>query len=533
MIGQKAALMMANMLLGTILGLVAAILIGRFFDPFHAGQFNYALSIGALFFIITDLGMGSAHVKRVSEGRNAGDCFATYAVFKLVATMVFVTLVGAGVWIYHGYLGKPLEDTTLPIILVVVAYYVTRALADVGQSSFDARLETAKSQVAQLTDTLVRVGLTALFAITMAAMAHRLGWALALVPEGAPWLAWVRDEPGLALAIATLAGSLAAMAVSVTLLFRTLEWGRFRWDLLKDYSAFALPLFISHSISLLAINIDGAMLGFFRGAADVGVFSQVRRLPLVLAGLGGAVSALLLPAVSGMLARGDKVGVQRTADGALRYLSLLLVPAVAFTVAFPYDLIRLTLGENWLGGAPALALLSIGVLIATFGHAHSFLLLGHGRSGISAKVGVGSAIVLIVLDIILIPDDIRAIGLPLAGWGVTGAAIATLAANLVWYVGTRYYSRTIAGYTEPNHLWYHVAGALVMVVALLALDATVFPLVRWYHFIAYVAIGGALYFAALFAMRAVDREDIDFVRTTLHPGEMLRYIRGEMRSRRQ
>lgn len=525
MIGQKAALLVANMVVGTLLGLVAAILVGRWFDPFHVGQMSYAVSILGLFFFITDLGMGQAHVKRVSEGRDAGDCFATYAVFKLVATLAFLILVAGGVWVYHGLLRRPLLDTTLPILLVIVGYYVARALADVGQSSFDARLETAKSQASQLADTLLRVGLTLFFALVMAATVHRIPWAQSRVPA----IAWVAREPGLALALATLVGAVGAAAVSLTLLLRTLEFGRFRWALLRDYATFALPLFVSSSIALVALYVDGAMLGFFRGAADAGIFAQVRRLPVVLMTFGTALSALLLPAVSSMLARHDSAGVQRTTDGALRYLSMMLVPAAAFAAAFPRDVIHLTLGDQWVGGAPVLALLSVGVVVSSFGHAHSFLLLGHGRSELSARVGIASAVVLVVLNLVLIPDDLRSLGLPLAGLGVTGAALATLASNLVWYAGTRYYSARVADYRERAHLWRHIAGALVMVGALLTLDATLLPLARWYHVPIYVAAGGALYLAALAALRELTRQDIAFVKATLHPGDMLRYITGEIR----
>lgn len=528
MIGQKAALMVANMLVGTLLGLVALIFTGRYFETTDVGQVTYALSIAGLFFFITDLGMGQAHMKRVSEGRDPGDCFATYAVFKLVATIVFVALVGGGVWIYHGLMGRPLQDTTLPIILIVVAYYVMRAIADVGQSSFDARLETAKSQSAQLTDTLVRVCLTIFFALVLAATVHDVSWAERLVPE----IDWVARNAAFAFALATLAGSVTAAAVSLTLLVRTLERGRFRMALLKDYASFALPLFLSHSIALLAVNVDGAMLGFFRGASDAGVFGAVRRLPLVLAGFGTALSALLLPAVSAMLAREDREGVERTANGSLRYLSLFLIPVAAFTAAFPRQIIHLTLGDEWLAGAPALALLSVGVAVASFGHAYGYILLGHGRPGLSARVGIASGLVLIALNIVLIPDDLKSLGVPLAGLGITGAAIATLASNVVWWLGTRHYARAVAGFRAGNHLLPHVAGAVVMVGVLLALDATVFPLARWFHFLAYVAIGGLLYLVVLVAWGEVTPEDLAVAKQVLHPGEMMRYVTGEIRRRR-
>lgn len=532
MIGQKAALVVANMVLGTLLGLIATILVGRFMAPSEVGQMAFAVNLLGLLFFVTDLGMGQAHVKRVSEGRDPGDCFATYAVFKLVATTFFVLLVGGGVFLYHGILHKPLEDTTLPIILVILGYYVAKALADIGQSSFDARLEVAKSQLAQLIDTIIRVVLTAFFALIVASQVHKLAPLAGRIPAASAF-GWVARDPGFALAVATAVGAVAAAAVSLTLLFRTLEWGRFRSDLLKDYASFALPLFVSNSIVLIAVYVDGATLGFFRGDEDVGIFSQVRRLPLVLAGLGTALAAILFPAISSMVARGDQAGVQRTTDGALRYLSLLLVPTAAFTVLFATDILHLTIGDKWLAGAPALALLSIGVVVTSFGHAHAYLLLGHGRSGLVARVGIASALVVVILNLVLVPDDIRALGLPLAGLGVTGAAIATLASGLVWYLGLRATTQRVVDYRERAHIWRHLAGALVMLAALYALDSTLVPLARWYHLLVYAAVGGAVYVATLIALRELTREDAQFIQKVLHPGDMARYITGEIRKKRE
>ena len=49
---------------------------------------------------VSDLGFGSAHVKRVSEGQDENDCFSTYFVIKssLTAFMVVFTFVALIVW---------------------------------------------------------------------------------------------------------------------------------------------------------------------------------------------------------------------------------------------------------------------------------------------------------------------------------------------------------------------------------------------------------------------------------------------------
>lgn len=526
-------LTLANMAVGTLLGLVAARMIALYFGNHNFGQVQFALNALGLLFFITDLGMGAAHVKRVSEGRDPGDCFATFAVFKVVATATFATLVVAFLVVFVGILGKPLEDTTLTIVLVVLVYYVAKSLQEVGQSSFDARLETARSQLAAFTDTLVRTGLTILGALLVAALVHKTGPFLARVDPEQPVFAWMRDQPGAVLAIATAAGGVAAALMALAMLRRSLERGRFRRELLRDYASFALPLFLSSAIGMIALNVDGAVLGYFLSADQVGLFGQAKRLPLVIAGIGTALSTLLFPTLSALAARGDRDGIQRSMDKALRYLSMVMLPVLAFAAVFSADLIRILLSDEVVPGARAMAILCGYVVLVTLAIPHSNLLFGLERPDVPAKLGIVSAIVLIGLNLLLVPTDIRSLGLTLGGLGVEGAALATLASGLVWYASLRVATARIAGYREHAHIWRHLAAAAIMAAALLGLDATVLPLERWFHVPLFGLLGLAVYALALVAVRELGAEDWRLLRASVHPVDMLRYVRDEIRHKRR
>lgn len=533
MIGRKSVLAVANMVVGSVLGLVALFLVGRFFGPAANGEATYALGILGLLFFVTDLGMAQAHVKRVSEGRDAGDCFATYAVFKLVATGIFVALALFGYFVFTGVLGRTVEDTTPTVLAMALFYYMAKALQDIGQSSFEARVETAKAQLASLVDTVVRVGLTALFAGVLAATLSGIGpFAGMLDGSTTPWVAWVRDHPGAALALATTAGGVAASIVSLSMLARVFERGSFRWDLLKDYASFALPLFVTSAASIIAVNVDTTLLGLFGGKEDVGIFGAIRRIPVVLQGIGAAVGVLLFPTISAMAARGDHDGIQRNMDLALRYLSLLLVPIVAFVVLFPAEIIRIAISDDFVAGANALRVLALYVIVAIFGYAHGTLLLGLDKPKLAARLGIANAVILTVLNILLIPTDIKSLGIRLAGLGVLGAAIASLAATTFWYVGLRLANRRVADYHERGHFWKHLGAAVVMSAALLAMDRWLVDLTRWFHVPLFALMGGLVYFLVLFAWGEITAEDRKIVRDSVHPGEMLRYIRGELGGRR-
>ena len=531
--GRKMGLSLANMAVGIALGLVAGKLASVYLGNANIGAVQFALSILGILFFITDLGMGAAHVKRVSEGRDPGDCFATFAVFKIVSTGIFVLAAFAMLGGYVFVLGRTIEDTSLTVILFVLVYYVAKSLQEIGQSSFDARLETAKSQAASLADTLVRTGLTILAALVVAALVHETGPLLGRIDPTGPLARWIGENPAAPLAVANALGGVAAATVALVLLRRSLERGRFRMDLLRDYATFALPLFVTTAIGLISFHIDGAVLGTFLHEEDLGLFTQAKRLPLVLAGVGVAVSTLLFPTLSAMAAQGDHAGISRSMDRSLRYLSMLMTPILVFTGVFAVDLIRILLSDEVVSGAFAMMVLCAYVFFTTIAIPHSNLLLGIGRPQVVARLGAAAALVLIALNLVLVPVNIQSIGLRLAGLGVNGAAIATLASGLVWYLGVRFATWRLAGYREHGHLWRHLAASALMAALLYGMDRWVLELARWFHVPLYTAVGGLAYLGGLVLLREFTAEDWRYFKTSLNPLEMFRYARGELKHRRR
>lgn len=531
MIGRKTLLVVANMVVGSVLGAVALVVTAKWFGPGYSGEVLGTMGFLGILFFMTDLGMGSAHIKRVSEGRDPGDCFATFAAFKVASTFAFVLVVLGGLWYYTLVLHKPLVDTSAAVVLLVLLYYVGKSLAEIGQSSFDARLETARSQLTSFTDTTVRVLTTLAGGLLVLAALHGAGPLAGRVAGRAA--EWARSDPAAVLALATAAGGMAAALVSVTMLVRVLERGRFRWDLLRDYATFAFPLFLTTAVAMIAANVDSAALLYFRSEEEAGLFGNVRRIPLMLGGLSSAVGLLLFPTISALAARHDRDGIQSYVDKAIRYLSMLLLPMLAFIVVFAEPIVRIVLSNEFLPAANALRVMCAYVLVTSLATPHATAVMGMGRSDVAAKISGACAVLVVVLNVLLVPDDIRSLGLPLAGLGVMGAAIATLVSGVVYYAAFRLAMRSLAGYRERAHVWRHALAALLMAGALWGLHVTLWPLVHWYDAIGFTAIGGALYLVLLLGMREFTREDWRYVVDSVHPLEMLRYVRGELTHRRR
>ncbi len=529
MIARRTLIPIGNTVVGAILGLIALKVVAVYFGRESYGQFEAALAFLGIFYLFADLNMGDAHVKRVSEGENVGDCFATFAAFRFATSILFILVASGSLLVYTVVLGQTVQDTTTYALLFAMLYYVGKAAQGVAQSTFDARLEAARSQLGSFIETLVRVLLTLGAAVVFTSIVHKSGRLAGKLDASNPVWRWIVENPSGALAFAYAAGSISAAIVGFYYLVRTLERGRFRMDLLKSYLAFALPLFAASSVALVALYIDRVMLAFFGTSIDTADFAGPRRIVTVFEGLGMAVSLLLFPAISAMSARNEHGEIARVVDKGMRYLSLLLAPIVAFLVVFPQPVVRLALGEEWVGEAYVLSVLAVWSYFHVLGRPMVNLILGSGRVAAAARIGLTASLVNIVLNTLLIPDDIKSLGIRLGGLKAMGAAIATLISGILSLVMLTYAARKIGDYRPKSGAVKHILASGLMVGFLWLVDrGTPLHLGRWYSLIIYAGIGAVAYAFALILLREISKEDVQYVRDVLNPGEMWRYLRSEL-----
>jgi O-antigen/teichoic acid export membrane protein len=241
------------------------------------------------------------------------------------------------------------------------------------------------------------------------------------------------------------------------------------------------------------------------------------------------VSVILFPVISAMVTSGARAEVASLVDRSVRYLTLLTLPLIAILAFFPLPIIRVALSDQFAGDTLTLSLLAAWAFFLVVSRPHLNLVLGHGHSRIAARVGIAQSVCVIVLNLLLVPNDIKSLGIKLAGLKAVGAALATLASGVLGYAMLRWYSWRLEGYRQRAPFWRPALAAAIMVAALWALDRwTSFHLQRWYSLVAYSILGLLVYAAALVALRELTRADLAFVRDTLSPSEMARYLRGEL-----
>jgi len=184
----------------------------------------------------------------------------------------------------------------------------------------------------------------------------------------------------------------------------------------------ALPLVLI-SVAEILLNRTGVLLlGWSGQTVAAGVFALTFNLAMTVMLPRTAVNALFAPMVSTLSARGDRSALQfvvtRTALWTL--VSGLCIALPLMILAEP---LLSWFGPDFTRGVTAMRVLLVGQIVASGFGPQMFLMTMTGNERIAAVMLIGSAILNGVFGLLLI-----------GGMGLTGAAIATTAALIVWNV---------------------------------------------------------------------------------------------------
>jgi O-antigen/teichoic acid export membrane protein len=536
MIARKSMLIVGTQFFTRFLGWIGLVILAKLwggFAPEALGIIGFAMAFLAMFNIIADLGFSSAHVKKISEGKDLGTCIGTYAAIKLILTGLMVTIVFFAVYIWKKFLNGGFTDaTTESIITVFVIYYIFLNLAQIVTATFEGRSEIAKRQIASIFENIVKVPLEILVVIAgvsiagVASISPAVNWPIFLQP-----LQQFIALHAIGYYAMTYIFSIAATFFVGIWLLRKYPIKKPNLELSKSYFSFALPIMLLSIIGVISLNIDKLMIGYFWTSVEVGYYFTVQQILQIILILSSAVSIVLFPALSSHHSNKNFVKIKETTRLAERYMSMIMVPPIVVIIIFAGPVITIMLSSAFLPATSVLITLTIYAFITSLTIPHSSLISGINRPGIAAKIAFAMCFTNIFLNYLFIPKS----GLlsPIGIDGPTGAAIATVISALVGFVGIRLAAKKLTGIKLlQSHTPRHIIAGLVMGAVLYYLNL-LFPAVHWYHLIMFAFGGLVIYLALLFVLKEFNKKELRFFLDMLRPKEMLSYIKSEFKEEKE
>jgi len=502
MIARKSALIVITQILNGILGFIALKFISKFMQPWEYGVVGFAYGFVAIFSIFGKLGFDQAHIKRVSEGKDMGNCIATFAVIKifLVALLSLTVILSIAVWkfVMHRGFESPVNEKAIYIML---SYFALSTLSSIMISTFNARKEIAKARLPYSAFVLMRVVATVFIAYM--------------------------DLGPLALAYAYLFGEIFRFALAMVF-FKGYPVGKPSIEYAKSYIAFARPMAIASASWIVMTNIDKVFIQLFWSATQVGEYFAVFNLSRFVILFASSLGILLLPTFSEHHARNDANAIKNIVLQSERYLSMIVFPIVIAMIFLAKPIIHMLLSDKYMPALPVLQILPLFVLLDALSRPYQSQLQGMNMPQYSRNSIFMMMLTNVFLNFILIPKDIRSLGLKLFGLGIKGAAISTVISYFIGLVYIRISSWRVTGIAGGKSLFYHFIAAAAMAMALHEMQ-NIMKIRLWYHLIFASSLGFAVYLAVLVMLKEFKKQDFDLFMDTLNIKKMLKYVWGEIK----
>lgn len=219
--------------------------------------------------------------------------------------------------------------------------------------------------------------------------------------------------------------------------------GRTAWD---GWLRFMAPLWLYQLCNNLILQIDTTLLkrsvaalaqeggASMAAAADtasryVGFYRAAQTFAFVPYQLILSVSFVIFPMVSEALSRGDEAAARRDVRGALRFSLLALLSLAAPIAGASQAVMRLVYPPAYLAGAPALAVLALGMVSFALFVIAATIMSSAGRPGTAASVAVQAVVAVVAGNLGFVRYvGIGALTLPAAALGTSFGAFIALAA---------------------------------------------------------------------------------------------------------
>lgn len=501
---RKTFVIMMNSALLGVIGLISFYYIANQVSVSDYGMVISAMAFAGLFSLISDLGFGSAHIKRVSEGQDLGRCIGTYFAVKIVLILAFVISVIAGLFFWTYVLGRGFETKSdIYMILIMIIYFVATQLSSVGTQTIIAKVETTKQQLLSLIPAIIQLFAT-LYVVLFAYDLYIFG------------LTWVL-------------GAMVQMLISFFFLMRFPIRPPSK-EIFKSYSKFVIPLLFTVGISQLPTTMDKLLIKLFWNNYEVGIYSGGARFSIYLTQMALGLGLILLPTISSLSYKKDLAKVKSVMYSAEHLISLVMAPACAIIMVLALPIVTILGDVQYTDSYIVLVPYAIWGYIRSLAYPYGNMILGMDHPWVNTGISTFYVALIMIFYIIFIPPSI--FGIPFLGMGAVGAAMALLITEMITTTITRYFSYKYAKAAVNTVIIKHIIAASIVGVILYGYQQFL-PAERFYMLAAYGFAGMIIYFFIVLLIKGITNEEIRVFKTALSPLNIAKYMRDELQNKEQ
>ncbi|WP_254765006.1 flippase [Natrinema marinum] len=393
------------------------------------------------------LGLNTAIIKRISEGRSPEQTLSTGLVLKLVLLSVIVPILVAASPILNEYLGAELA-------LLLAVTLVVQEVAEVMIDALEGELRVGETAIITFTHSVTWIGVGAIL-VTRGYGATGLAYALLIGYAAELALAAYKVETGIGSPSRDLARSLV------------------------NYSKYAT---VSDANGYMHSWMDILVISFFLAPAAVGVYEVAWQVAAPVLLFTSAISTTIFPQISSWEATGSIEAVERLFSRVVTPAVLLTIPAFFGVLLLSREILELVYGPEYTAAWLVLIILVGGKIPRAIRILAGNSLFGLNRPDYVTRAALVDIIGNLVLNFVLIWQ-----------FGIVGAAVATVVSMTAGTVVRTYYlSQLMRLRVRYDEILWCVGSATGMYLVLYAMKQR-YPVDSLPTLLAFVVAGVAIY----------------------------------------
>jgi O-antigen/teichoic acid export membrane protein len=401
MLAQKLILSYSSKILFQFIQLCASIVVARIAGPTVLGTLAFGLAYVSTFQFIADLGIGTAHIKLISEGRDLGKCISTYSVMKTI-TNSFFFLVVLGFFFTQKHLLKiTFESQTHEFVIFIMLISLTiDQFLSIPKTTFVAKTEQAKQDIPEFIRTIAHQILRVVFVM--------MGF------------------KAIALAFSQLI-SIIIMIPIILYLYRSYPTSQFDWKLAKEYSKIAFPVILIGLSTKVISTIDKVVLQFFSNSEQVGYYTAGFRISGFVLLIASSVGMLFFPLFSQAVSKRDFNYIKEKIEKFEGFSYLFIMPVTILLAICSELIVKVVLGNQYLPSINIMATITIAMFILLLNMPYGNLITGMGFFRLAAIINLFNLILFISILIIMVNPKFLNLG-------GKGTAYTILISNLFIFI---------------------------------------------------------------------------------------------------
>lgn len=461
---KNAGLLFAADLASKFLSFFLVVAIARYLGDAGLGKYSFAFAFAGLFAIFADLGLSTYLTREIARDKEKA---ARYASNMLMLKLILAAF------------------TLLPPLVVI--NFIEQS-PEVRQAVYIVALATAFLNLNNVFSTLFasheKLEYTALATILERILTVGLGLLLLFAGKGL-----------IGLVTAYLVSYLIVLVVSGIIAYKktsafSLGFDRELW---KHMLKSSLPFWFTTIFITIYFRIDTVLLQMMTSYQQVGWYNAAYKALDALYFIPSAVVTATFPVMS-RLHDSNKELLQKLYKRAFYYLVVLAIPIATGIMLLSDRIIKFIYGSGFEQAAPALQILIWAEAMIFISTLAGYLLNSINRQLVFTYTAAAATLLNIGANLILIPK-----------YGYMGAAIATVLTEAMVLI-VLYHSAKTNGYGADltKSFLKPTIAALAMAATLLLLD--------FMPILVLIPIGAAAYFAVLFLIRGIGKDEISIVR---------------------